>query len=60
MGMPDDRLETIIDRPHATPEVHAKAYQVLANLADRGKLPLVPDGTGNPLQDYVDILGIQR
>lgn len=57
---PDDKLQAVIDRCYATPEVHAKAYAVLARRHAQGQLPPVPDGTGNPLDDYVDILGIQR
>jgi hypothetical protein len=54
-----DRLQANIDRPYATAEVHAKAYANLRRWAALGKLPPVEGGSGNPLNDYVDILGIK-
>lgn len=55
----DDKLQTIIDKPHATPQVHAKAYATLVRRHAQGSLPLVEDGTGDPVTDYVNILGIE-
>jgi len=55
-----DKLQAHIDRPFATPETHRKAYATLKRLHGMGKLPPVPGGTGDPLNDYVEILGIKR
>lgn len=54
-----DRMQTIIDRPYADQTVHAKAYACLQRRHAEGKLPPVTDGTGDPLTDYVSILGIR-
>lgn len=56
----DDKLQMILEIVRPSPETHAKAYQTLKLWAAAGKLPPVEDGTGDPLQDYVDILGIER
>jgi len=53
-----DKLQTHIDRPYATPEVHARAYACLQRRHAEGTLPHVEDGTGDPVTDYVNILGI--
>lgn len=57
---PDDKLQTVIDRPYAGPETHAKAYGVLRRRHAQGQLPPVLDGTGDTVADYVSILGIKR
>lgn len=55
----DDKLQTIIDRTYASPQVHAKAYATLRRRHAEGSLPPVQDGTGDPVTDYVNILGIE-
>lgn len=60
MGLePDDKLQMIIDKPYCTAEDHARAYAYLRRRHAEGKLPPVLDGTGNPLKDYVSILGLR-
>jgi hypothetical protein len=56
----DDKLQMILEIVRPSPRVHAQAYENLKLWAAQGKLPPVLDGTGNPLEDYVEILGIQR
>lgn len=57
--MSSDDLKPLLDRAYVGPEVHAQAYEVLARRHAQGKLPPVLDGTGDPLNDYVEILGIE-
>jgi len=56
----DDKLQTIIDRCYCTTEDHNRAYEYLQRRHAEGTLPLVEDGTGDPLTDYVNILGIKK
>lgn len=56
----DDKLQAIIDKPHASKEMHQKAYETLTRRHAQGSLPPVIDGTEDPVEDYVEILGIQR
>jgi len=53
-----DKLQTYIAVPAHSPQVHARAYACLRRRHAEGKLPPVEDGTGDPLTDYVNILGI--
>lgn len=55
----DDKLQTQIDRPYASKEDHAKAYAYLRRRHAGGTLPPVLDGTGDPVADYSDILGLR-
>lgn len=55
----DDKLQMIIERPYCTPETRAKAYAVLQRRHAEGRLPPVLDGTGNPLDDFANILGLK-
>lgn len=57
---PSDRLTTQLPPPCATQEDHDLAFRHLLRWHIRGKLPEVLDGTGDPVQDYVDILGVKR
>jgi hypothetical protein len=47
-----DKLQNNIDRPYATPEVHAKAYAVLKRFGR--------EGTGDLAEGFADILGVKR
>lgn len=53
-----DRLQANVDRPYCTPETREKARAVLRRRHAEGRLPPVLDGTGDTLQDYVNILGL--
>lgn len=55
----NDKLQTVIDRTYAGPKEHAKAYATLQRRHAEGSLPPVLDGTGNPVEDYAEILGIK-
>ena len=55
-----DIHQTGLERPYANAQAHAKAYRTLKRFHARGKLPQVEDGTGDPLADFVEILGIKR
>jgi hypothetical protein len=55
-----DKLQNNIDRPYATPEVHAKAYAVLKRFGREGKLPQIPEWNGDLVEGYVEILGVKR
>ena len=57
---PSDRLTTQLPPLCATQEDHDLAYRHLRRWYIRGRLPEVLDGTGDPVQDYVDILGVKR
>lgn len=57
---PSDRLTTQLPPPSATKEDHAKAYAYLRRRHAGGTLPPVLDGTGDPVEDYVRILGVKR
>lgn len=56
---PDDKLQTVIDRPYAGDEEHLLAYEYLQRRHAKGTLPPVLDGTGNPVADYAAILGLR-
>lgn len=58
-NMGSDRLQTQIERPYADEDTHTQAYAYLRRRHARGTLPPVHDGTGDPVADYVDILGIK-
>lgn len=57
---PSDRLTTQLPPPSATLEDHAQAYAYLQRRHAGGTLPPVLDGTGDPVEDYVRILGVKR
>ncbi len=57
---PSDRLTTQLPPPCATQEDHDLVYAHLQRRHAAGALPPVLDGTGDPLADYVDILGVKR
>ena len=57
---PSDRLATQLPPPCATQEDHDLAYKHLRRRHAAGKLPPVLDGTADPVEDYVKILGVKR
>lgn len=56
----DDLLRMEIPPRYATKEDHAQAYAYLRRRHARGTLPPVEDGSGDPVADYVSILGIKK
>lgn len=54
-----DNLRQALDRPYLGPVEHAQAYAYLQRRHAEGRLPPVLDGTGDPLADYVNILGLR-
>ena len=54
-----DGHQTTLERPYSTRQDHAKAYAYLRRRHAAGTLLPVLDGTGDPVKDYADILGIK-